>query len=66
MDYQVTVRYGTERVRYHLDTVQAETLRDAMLAAAEALPDDVSDEADLVEIRPAVDQEARTYLGDEA
>lgn len=64
MDFQVTVRYGADRIRYHLDTVRADDLRAAMRAAADRLPDEVAG-GDLVEIRPAVDQEARSYLGDE-
>jgi hypothetical protein len=56
----VTVRYGGERLRYHLDQVQADDLKEAMTAAAGALPPEIVDSADLVEIRPAVDPEDRT------
>lgn len=65
MNYRVTVRYGGETLRYHLDQVQADDLREAMTAAARALPPEVVESADLVEIRPAVDPEARGYLGEE-
>jgi hypothetical protein len=65
VDFQVTVRYGTERQRYHLQTVAAADLREAMRTAADGMPEDVAAEADLVEIRPAADTEARTYLGED-
>lgn len=65
MDFQVTVRYGADKIRYHLDTVRADDLRAAMRAAADGLPDEVAAAGDLVEIRPALDREARSYLGDE-
>lgn len=65
MHYRVTVRYGGESLRYHLDQVQADDLSEAMTAAARALPPEVVASADLVEIRPAVDPESRGYLGEE-
>lgn len=59
VEYRVTVRYGMERLRYHLDRVEAESIREAMTQAARELPDEVASQGDLVEIRPAVDPEAR-------
>jgi hypothetical protein len=59
VEYQVTVRYGSDRQRYHLFTLIAPGLVEALRAAARALPPEVADTADLVEIRPAVTAEAR-------
>lgn len=66
MEYQVTVRYGAVRQRYHLATVGGADLRGAMRAAADEMPDEVAEAADLVEIRPAVDADARSYLGQDS
>lgn len=65
MHYRVTVRYGGSRQRYHTYTVDAPDARTALTAAADHMPDDVAPEADLVELRVAVDPEERTYVGDE-
>jgi hypothetical protein len=65
MQFQVTVRYGDGRQRYHLFTVEAPGIAAAMETAAGQLPDEVAREGTLVEIRPAVDPEDRSYLGDE-
>ena len=62
MHYQVTVRYGATRVRYHLDRVEGENLAEAMRTAAERLPAEVIEAGELVEIRPAIDPEEREYL----
>jgi len=60
--YQITVRYGTRYQRYHTLTVDAGDVREALRAAADRVPDEILPEADLVELRVAVDPEARTYL----
>ena len=64
MQFQVTVRYGAPYQRYHTYTVEEEDLRAALRTAAEALPDEVAEDADLVEIRPAPDPDARRYVGE--
>lgn len=64
MDYQVTVRYGAPYQRYHTYAVEEENLRAALRSAADALPDEIAEEADLVEIRPAPDPDGRRYVGD--
>lgn len=64
MTFQITVRYGTSAQRYHAFTVDAADARAALRAAAEALPDDVAEDADLVELRVAVDPEHRAYVGE--
>lgn len=65
MKYQVTVRYGATRVRYHMDRVEGEDLAEAMRTAAERLPTEVIEAGELVEIRPAIDPEEREYLDGE-
>lgn len=64
MNFSITVRYGGRRQRYHTFLVQADDARGALEAAARALPDEVAAEADLVEVRIAVDPDARSYLGE--
>jgi hypothetical protein len=65
MEFQVTIRYGHPRQRYHLFTVEAAGITGAMEAAAADLPEEVAREGTLVEIRPAVDPEGRRYLGED-
>jgi hypothetical protein len=64
MRYQVTVRYGGRRQRYHTYAVEAPDAGAALEAAAEQMPPEIRDEADLVELRAAVDPEARSYVGE--
>lgn len=64
MTYQITVRYGGRRQRYHTFTVDAADVREALEKAAREMPDPVVPEADLVELRVAVDPEARLWLED--
>ena len=66
MNFRVTVRYGGGRQRYHTFDVQAPDARAALAAAAERLPDEIAAEVDLVELRVAIDPEARSYLGEES
>jgi len=61
MDYQITVRYGGSRQRYHTFVVDADDARAALRVAAERIPAEVAADADLVELREAVDPERRTY-----
>ena len=63
--WQITVRYGERYQRYHTLEVDAEDIRDALRHAADGVPDEVAEHADLTEIRVAVDPDARTFLGDE-
>lgn len=65
MRYQITVRYGGRHQRYHTYVVEAADASGALEAAAEHMPPEIAPEADLVELRIAVDPEKRTYLGEE-
>ncbi len=62
MTFQITVRYGLSRHRYHTYVVEGEDARRALRAAADSMPDEVAAEADLVELRVAVDPDRRTYV----
>ncbi len=64
MRFKVTARYGSEHQRYHTFEVQAYDAAGALEAAAAELPPHVNAEADLVEIRPVVTDEERSYLGE--
>lgn len=64
MTFQVTVRYGSQYQRHHTYRVDAPDLVGALRAAADALPDEIAAEADLVEIRPAPRPEEREYVGE--
>lgn len=65
MTYQITVRYGDRRVRYHTYVVEAPDARAALREAADGLPEEIVDGADLVELRVAVEPEGRAYVGGE-
>lgn len=65
MNFQVTVRYGGRRQRYHTYVVEADDARAALGAAADALPAEISADVDLVELRIAIDPDRRAYLGEE-
>jgi hypothetical protein len=62
MTFQITVRYGGRRQRYHTYSVEADDARRALEAAARDMPDAIAPEADLVELRIAVDPDAREYV----
>lgn len=64
MRFQVTVRYGGQRQRYHTYAVEAADAGAALEAAAKQMPPEIRDDADLVELRTAVDPEARGYVGE--
>lgn len=64
MSFRVTVRYGSGHQRYHTYEVEAEDVVQALRAAADAVPEHVVEEADLVEVRPVVRDEDREYLGE--
>ncbi len=63
--YQVTVRHGGRYQRYHTFTVEAGDAIEALRRAADQVPEEVRESADLVELREAVDPDARTYLGED-
>ena len=62
MNFSITVRYGGRRQRYHTFRVEAEDARAALAAAADGIPDEIAPEADLVELRVAVDPDDRAYI----
>lgn len=64
MTFQITVRWGGRSQRYHTFTVEAADVREALDAAAREMPDPVAADADLVELRVAVDPDKRQYLGE--
>jgi hypothetical protein len=57
--YQITVRYGSRYQRYHTLTVDASDVAEGLRLAADLIPESVLPEADLVELRVAVDPDAR-------
>jgi hypothetical protein len=64
MKFQVTVRYGSRRQRYHTYVIEADDAAAALRLASEQMPSEISPEVDLVELRVAVDPDARSYLGE--
>ena len=62
MNFQITVRYGGRQQRYHTFTVQADNAKTALESAATQLPLDIAADVDLVELRIAVDPDARSYV----
>jgi len=65
MRFQVTVRYGGSRQRYHTFVVDSADATAALRAAADEMPPEIAEDADLVELRIAVDPDDRVYLGEE-
>ena len=57
--FHVTIRYGERRVSYHTFEVEAADLKRALERAAQVIPTDIGTAGTLVEIRRAVDPEAR-------
>lgn len=57
--FQITVRYGSRFQRYHTFEVEAGDVAQALRLAAGHVPPEILPEADLVELRVAVDPEAR-------
>jgi len=64
MTFQITVRYGGRYQRYHTFQVDAPDAKGALEAAARKMPDEVVAEADLVEVRVAVDPDERSFIED--
>jgi hypothetical protein len=52
--YRVTIRYGRPH-RYHLEDVEAPTLRDALRLAVDGFPSEIEASSDLLEIRKQAD-----------
>jgi len=63
--FQITIRFGSGRKGYHTVTVRAADLREAAGRAIEEISDEMAGEADLLEIRPAVDPDDRRYVGED-
>jgi hypothetical protein len=64
MTFQITVRYGGRYQRYHTYVVEGSNAREALELAAREMPDEIAAEADLVEVRVAVDPDARPRMGE--
>ena len=64
MEYQITVRYGGARQRYHTFVVSGSDATAALRRAADEMPDEIAADVDLVELRVAVDPDRRSYLGE--
>ena len=65
MLFQITVRYGGRHQRYHTYTVEADDAREAMETGAEEIPEDIASQVDLIELRVAVEPDARPYEGED-
>ena len=65
MKYQITVRFGGARQRYHTFVVDAASAPEALRLAADEMPSEIASDVDLVELRVAIDPDRRTYLGEE-
>lgn len=63
--FQVTVRYGRERLRYHTFTVEAQHAAAALASAATQIPAEIVESVDLVEVRIAVNPDERRYVGED-
>jgi hypothetical protein len=61
MTFRLTVRWRSPGTRYHVEDVEATDLKGALEEAARRLPAEVVATADLAELRPTVDPEAREY-----
>jgi hypothetical protein len=64
MRYQITVRHGARRQRYHTYEVDAHDAATALHLAADRMPPEIVPAVDLVEMRVAVDPDARSYVGE--
>ncbi len=58
--FRVTIRFGRQRYRYHVEDVEAVDLRAALLVAAARAPAEAAG-GDIAEIRLLPDPEAREY-----
>ncbi|MDX1645829.1 MAG: hypothetical protein R3304_01700 [Longimicrobiales bacterium] len=64
MRFQITVRHGGRRQRYHTFVVEAEHAGAALTKAAREIPAEIAEDADLVELRIAVEPDDRVYVGE--
>jgi len=60
--YRVTIRFGAPKQQYHIDDIEASSLRDALRVAGERFPDDALQSADLAEVRRQVEPETRSFV----
>ena len=60
--YRITVRYGSRYQRYHTFGLEARDVAEALRLSSERIPETVLPEADLVEIRLAVDPDERGFM----
>ena len=59
--YRVTIRFGSPKQQYHMEDIEASSLRDALRLAAERFPDVAMSSADLAEVRRQPEPEARVF-----
>lgn len=64
--YRVTIRFGAPRARYEVLDLEAEDLRAALTSAAERLPAEVSETAELAELRLQPDPDTREFTPEQA
>lgn len=64
--FQITVRYGGARQRYHTLLVEGPDAPAALRTAADEIPTEIAGAVDLVELRIAPDPDRRDYLGEDA
>jgi len=62
MDFQLTIRFGGQRIRYHTETRAADSMAELLEHLPHGIPEEVLADADLMEIRPLVDPDRREYL----
>ncbi len=58
--FRVTIRFGRQRYRYHVEDVEAEDLRTALTVTAGHLPPEAAS-GDLAEIRVLPEPDQREY-----
>lgn len=61
MRYRAAIRYVEGRPRYHVEDIEADSIRTALERVVSVVPETILAVADLVEIRPSVDEEERPY-----
>ena len=59
--YRMTLRHGTPARRYHVADLNAPNIREALMQAVHAFPEDGEATGDLIEIRVHVEPEERSY-----
>jgi hypothetical protein len=59
--YRVTIRFGAPKQHYHMEDIEANSLREALREAADRFPDAALQSADLAEVRRQVEPEERSY-----